>query len=193
MLRDADLLTQAAALGEPTMAEKRAALAALVLEVLRLHDAGFAVEERIRQGTLDGADRADRVALMGDPARYAEVDYAGEDEEATPAGYGAQSVPGHAFRVRVWVGYADQSTYAASSQALFDRVTESRTAAAPGLLHLLRVQPYLTVATAGGGRTCELGRPAEVDVPELTVLSFSDGTQGRPELAHQCAFTITVR
>lgn len=170
-----------------TMPQKRTALAAIVAAVLQAHDARFVVEDRIRAATLDGRDRADRLDLMGDPVRYADVTYAGEASE-TPNLHGRPLQVGHLFRVSVWMLYADAPTYAASSQALWDAVLENGPDAdEPGLLTHFRTVPSLV---ASNGVVCEVTPPREVDVPAIADLSFRSGA---PEYAHQAQFTLTVR
>jgi len=182
---DTDLMAEAADLGEATMAQKRAAVAGLVAEVLATHDAtsgggkagsAWVVDETVRQAMLDGADRRDRLRLMGHPARYAVVEWLGRVQ--APDGVNRTgAVPAHQFAVTVWVGFVD-----GQSQALFDAVAEAAGPAAPGLLPTFAVTSALLV----GDAVVELGQPADVETT-LDVLSFEG------EFAHSLFFTVTTR
>lgn len=187
---DTALVTRACAAAPPSMAAKRQALAGLVEQLLVAHHAGFAgrVEQRVRAATLDGADRADRVALMGEVARYAEVTHEGETEGVLLAS-GGRLDAAHRFDLRVWLGYQDAATYGQSSQALFDRVAESRSAPF-GLLSVLRAQPYLI--TEEGEVAVEDVRVLAATIVPL-VFDLAAGGTVNAEHAHFLHASVTIQ
>lgn len=167
--------------GDPAMPIKRAALVALIAEVLALHDPNFVVADRIREATLNGAHRDNRLALMGNPTRYCEVVHS----TSSDSGFGLQNVvvPAHTFNVNLWVGYADDDDAASSSQAFFDSVVHSTDSATPGLIPLLGAQDSLQTA----GEIAEIAQPTGV-AEKLLALDYN-----AREYAHHLAFSITIR
>lgn len=82
---------------------KHRALAGRVEELLRAADSRFNVARYVPDETRDGASVGDQRRVMGDPARYAEVLYAGDAEPSSPRN-GARRVvtPTERFDIGVW-------------------------------------------------------------------------------------------
>ena len=185
------------ALAAPPPAAARRALAALLRDVLALHDprggggrpdSAWRVVDRVRAATLSGRARAARVERMGDPARYARVRIEGVGDPALPLA-DLTSGPSQDVRLSVglWVGYRDDDD--APSQALFDAVAHGGTASAPSLLDVLRHQP--TIATdEGRWRVASLGEVDDGIVPlESGTLAGAQGS----EYAHLLTLTVVLR
>lgn len=183
-----DALHGACLLGDPSAAEKRAALVAIVRECLGRHDAGFRlpgrVTDRIHSGTILDASEADQHAVMGTPARYAEVLWRGTTEGGADALSGGAVTTGHRFLVSVYYGAGD------GSEDAFLSLMESTDEAAPGLLAALRATHALTTGSGGG----EPG-VARCGAPESVVVAYVPARMqrtGRARYQHECAFTITL-
>lgn len=131
---------------QATLGEMTTALAGFVEEVLILHDSAF--ENRVATYYSDEVvssapgDRAQRIALMGDPARYAEVMPAAEYD----AGEGFDGRPRRRFDVYVYYGVGRSATRAAAAAA-FRSLLENVSASTPGLFYAIREQGVLVAAT----------------------------------------------
>lgn len=170
------------------------ALAAFVRRVLGTHSAEYArpgrVATHLADEVIQAVGRADRVAIMGDPARYAEIEWLGRGDaggtllaDSTP--YSAPQ------RFRVFVYYGRGRERPAEAAASFRALCESRNPARPGLLWAAHATGLLiTAPQAGASAGAELSMSTPTDV--LTALVLPAGS--RPEDArHELAFTLTIR
>lgn len=165
------------------MALKRAALASFIREALGAHDALYLepnrVEQYVRLGTLEGRDREDRIAVMGEPVRYARCVYEGEDRSGAQSYVDGTGRPGHRFAVQVYFQHDEPN----DSQADFDELTEGTDEATPGLLPLLWSTPALSVAGIGVVR---------LDAPADVVAALAPLDVDTREFVHFVEFTLTA-
>lgn len=166
------------------MQDKRAALVALIQATLDAHGTDpWTVEHRFRKDPLSGLISANDIkAIMGDPIRYCRLAYVGAsdaaDSDLSISFDVAQAR--QVFAVYLWMQYEDASTYASSSQALFDAATENDPG---GLMPTLRERNYLTA----GGQTVYLLNPSDyIVLPEPVHMADTDYR------AHFASFFITV-
>lgn len=157
--------------------EKRDALADFCETTLTAVKSGLELSTRWRQPATPGAARADRVALMGDPAYYLEVHNSGRASDDNDAI--AHRVD-HFFQVSLWLGYEDNDTYSKSSQKEWDDLVEG----SDGLLPSLAAKPRLQTAS---GPTSTLWQPQDVT---NDVVALSNRGQ---EKAHYLTFEIGMR
>lgn len=131
---------------QATLGEMTTALAGLVEEILVLHDSAFedSVVTYYSDEIVSNAprDRAQRLAQMGDPARYAEVMPA-EDYDA---GEGFDGRPVRRFDVFLYYGVGRNASRAEASAA-FRSILENVSASTPGLFYAIREQGVLIAAT----------------------------------------------
>ena len=170
---------------------KIAGLRALVAECLGRHDAAYLEEGRVASHlddlVIDAASRRERHALMGEPARYAEVIYARRGAPApgqtgaTGEGFGVS----HAFELYLYFGVPSRQGPGAADTAAFRQLVESDDPGTPGLAYLLGVQRY--VPTAEG--------PADVVGPvavtDIRPVALSDNS-GRADWRHEARLTLTL-
>ena len=125
-----------------TIAEKVTALTGLVTELATAIDANFTVVDYYDDTVLSKAanDRAQRLAIMGDPERYIEV------MEAEPLSAGDfDGRPSHRFTVDIYYGVGTATRSAAA--AAFRGLLYSVTADAEGIYYAVRRQGALIVAS----------------------------------------------
>jgi hypothetical protein len=141
---------------------------------------GFNVANRLRRATWDAKTRRQRLAIMGDPTKYAEVLYAGEDSTlAQEDAVGNHTLSAHIFRVNVWYAYVDSEDYSLSSQYTWDNLIEGEN----GLLTQLR----LVDSFSADQDFFQVYNPENVDVFEVSM--DNEGV----ELSHFLSFTIVIR
>ena len=109
------------------MADIRQALVDFVRQTLQAHDPNYRIEQHVQLDKLDQGNDATRRALMGDPARYAEVMFSGRIEPDANAnvsldGYGKPRELTRQFEIDVW-----QERKTESDDELWDRTIEGDT------------------------------------------------------------------
>lgn len=186
-----------------SVAAKLATLVALVKEILAEHgDTSGADGWRVipdvdwRWYGDSAAQRDVRLAVMGNPARYCTVRWAG----VSGVSYDPNAVP-HVFEVYVARGTGDgekpgptEAQYAAD-EAAFRSLLESEGVhdgtewtSPPGLLYALRRQHAVTVGgTASGGDELALGAPVITRPPDRVRPDPSN-----PDDRHEILFTVTL-
>lgn len=190
--------TQITAGGDPASSAsvdaKQTALVGLVTEILAEHGS-YTVSTALTPTVIGGggSDRALRLATMGDPARFAEVEWDGDDG----ATYDPHAV-GHRFTVSLYYGTgwglgappANQAAVEAVAAA-FRAVCEgegvwdgSAWTTAPGLLWALRRQDAVILAS---GDVSDLADPGGVEV------AYNERPDDRnPDDRHRLSFSILV-
>lgn len=181
------LLTEAAGRQDGADLEQMTlALAAFVGRVLTTHSADYALPGRVATHLADeviqATGRADRVALMGDPARYAEIEWIGRGEGGPRLADGSGYAAPQRFRVFVYYGRGDERP--AEAAASFRALCERRDPQRPGLLWAVHAAGLLVTPEGA-----ELAMSAPADV--RTALVMPSGS--RPDDArHELAFTLTI-
>lgn len=155
-------------------------IAQFVREVAVLHDAAFGDGGRVRTYldartlTTDG-DAAS--ALMGYPARYADVVMGGDDGERETDGY-AGDIVRRTVLVTLYWGCIDEDGHALPNEedaAAFRRLVDGHSATAPGLIHALQMQRHLTDAATG--ETASLVRARFSDTPAVEQTYTGQGVE----------------
>lgn len=173
-----------------TMMQKRDDFAAYLQTLMRVHESRYIVETLERKELHEAADRKTRVKVMGSPCFYATVYDLGAASVADLDGAGnVCDFEGHALEVRIFWQNDYATTYATSSQKLFEEmVYNAEDAAKPGLL-----------ATIRGNRTRYVGTtPYIVGLPGADAFQgvqrgmWDLGDLGRPDLCHYIRFTVTL-
>lgn len=159
------------------MKEKRDALKAFVETTLQAIDADFNVEDRFREDTFNASNRNARVSIMGSPIKYAEVLYAGRSTFEDSA-KSTRRKAGHVFEVSVWYGYKDDATYASSSQATFDTITDGDS----GILEAIASKGYFKDTSV-----------YSIDAVEGVTSQIVAMDNTGKELAHFLGFQVNIR
>jgi hypothetical protein len=185
--RETQILTAAAARQDGTGVEaKIAALTAFLVRVLTTHSADYGLDGRVAthlsDAVVQASGRGDRVAIMGDPARYAEIDWLGRAEGGARLLDGSGYAGPQRFRVFVYYGRGDEAEDEAARS--FRALCESTDPAQPGLLHAVEAVGFLVTPE---GDEVTMSPASSV----RTALVFASGS--RPEDArHELAFDLTV-
>jgi hypothetical protein len=167
------------ALDVPGLETKIEALTGYVLEVAQTHDPRYKVATYADEAVVNVRDRAGRVRVMGDPARYIEVLYAGDQ-----GSFETRDDVRHLFNVFVYRGVG--RSVSGEAEGAFRALMESRSASQPGILFALRAQPEFQVQSGPHmGHILLLTPPANV---QASLVRTQDATDWR----HECAFAITV-
>lgn len=162
------------------MFEARQWLANFCQDTLSAIEPGFVSAIRLRRVTWDSRTRRQRLAIMGDPTKYIEVLYAGEDASLSQeTATGQHVITAYIFRVNVWYAYKDSEDYTLSSQAVWDNLLEGEA----GLLTLLRQTDSFSIAP----EHFQIFNPEGAQTSEVTL-----DNEGN-ELAHFLSFTIIIR
>lgn len=180
-----------AAVPAPDTGAVLARVAAFVREVYALHDASVTAD-RVRAYLDPGALSTDAGAvraLMGSPARYADVTLEGDDGQSTAASLGN---PGAMVRRRVRVtlywGCRDEDGRPlpnAADHAAFMDLLDGASGTAPGLCYALRQQRVIP----GDGWHAAV---ADVRVSENYLNGQVAAHSGRGEWRHEAAVTVTL-
>lgn len=150
------------------MIQKRTALVTKVQELLDAVTPEFRVVDRFKREVIMSESRADRIRVMGDPTKYAEVIY--EPNTASGPSAGATwTNKVHLFQIRVWLGFTD------SSQDVWDELIEGDNGLMKGLQDTAKVGNFI------------LFNPQQ----PFQAMRFLDG-EGK-EISHYIEFTITIR
>ena len=185
---------------------KLAALAAFVAEHLSTFDPAYGEAGRVAtyldQAVVSAESRRERVALMGSPARYAEVVPA--DRLMEDAARPLRGAMGEAFAVRhavdvvVYYGLPPrQSGPGEADTRAFRRLVEGPgdDHALPGLRVALAAQAYLTCPAVVDGRPSPVaGAEMPVDGVRLVAMrpAWLSDSGGRPECRHEALLTLTI-
>ena len=185
--RETEILTEAAGRQNGTGVEaKIAALAAFLVRVLTTHSAYYGLDGRVAthlsDAVVQATGRADRVAVLGDPARYAEIDWLGRADTGTRLLDGSSYAGPQRFRVFVYYGRGDEPEAQAASS--FRALCESTDPAQPGLLHAVEAVGFLVDA---GGHELTMSPPSGVRTA-LVLPSGSRPDDGR----HELQFDLTI-
>lgn len=182
-----------AAVDAPPLALKIAAFAGFCAEVLQGHDATYAVSTYVSDAVTEATSRKQRVAVMGDPARYCEVLYAGD--EGT---WETDDDVRHAVDVFVYhgVGTADR----ADALDAFRAALESRDTSTPGLLHAIRAQGSIhivgTETDTDGDAIAEAaafaGREMTVQIPTGVRAALVFPENHPQDDQYECAFRVLL-
>lgn len=157
------------------MTQRRAVLLDKLKSIIDAKSEGFKYADRLRRETFDSITRQQRIKVMGDPTKYAEVLFSGYASEQEDAG-GNVVLDNSIFRVNVWHFYYDADNYNDSSQKAFDDLCF----ADDGILPVLDSDNMLDE----GLWILDISA-----VEQLVVSLDNEGT----ELAHFLTFTITMR
>jgi hypothetical protein len=141
-------------------ADKTAALASWLAQVLALHGTGWTVatyvDPRLLSTSLDAETRAE---IMGRPARYAEVIWTGTAEGYDPTAVADLYSVGIAFGTGADVGSAGIVAASDAAQAAFRALCRSSSETTPGVLYAAERQAEIMTAA---GHTVYLGAPQSV-------------------------------
>ena len=121
------------ALAVPPLALKLSGFRAFVEDVCRRHDPAYRVVTYADEAVTSATSRAQRVRVMGSPARYAEVLYAGDQGT-----FETSSDVRHVVNVFLYHGTGAEDR--ADAADAFRTLLEGRAASRPGLLHAIRAQ-----------------------------------------------------
>lgn len=134
---------------------KHAALAARVTEILKAQDGRFSVVRYIPDETRDSVGSvADQKRIMGDPARYAEVLYAGDAEPSSPRNAARRVItPTETFDIGVW--WEHDTRARGRGEAAFVAALKGP----QGLVTTLYSEATLRL---GPGRSARLGDPEQI-------------------------------
>lgn len=175
-----------------TMMQKRDDFAGYLEDLLQVHDASFTVDKFEREALEVGIDRATRVAITGDPVKYAYVHDIGQTSVLSPAfeaDDGIFDYVGHTFEVRIFWGKTYSSTFASTSQKAFeDMCYNASDDASPGVLPTIRETRDRSVS----GQYYQFGLPTQDAVQNVIRGSWDFGAVGQPELAHMLQFNIIL-
>jgi hypothetical protein len=166
----------------PTRREKQEALTEFCADALTAVKSGLKYSARFRE--VPSGRRAQNQAI-GDPAYYLETWLPAEgSSETTDVLEGEALEVRHRFVVSLWLEYEDADSYAASSQATYEKLVEAEN----GLLPTLRGHPEPRLP----GRTgplwpggASVGQPEGVQEPIVNL-----DNQGRK--AHLLRFAIGI-
>ena len=172
---------------------KLAAFRSFVEEVVRLHDAAYTVVTYADEAVTDATSRRQRIAVMGDPARYVECLYAGDQGT-----WERRDDVRHVVNVFVYHGVGSASR--ADAADAFRDVMDSRSAAAPGLLHAIRAQGVVTIqgdeTDTDGDAIAEAaafaGFPVDLGAPEQVRATLAQPEDFRQDFRHEAAFVVTL-
>lgn len=123
----------------PGMVAKLTALTAQVKTVLDSHGLGtFRVDDHLLLDAIKASGNDERREIMGNPARYARVEYEGEADPVVYNINGGYGITPHRFGIMVWFGldYRSEGRWAASIRSAY-RLFENRKGQ-PGLLPYFR-------------------------------------------------------
>jgi hypothetical protein len=178
----------------PGLEPRQAALVGLVTETLALHRGNWTVATALSLAEIGGAahERATRLAIMGDPARHADVAWTG-----TAPGYDPNA-EAFVFTVTLYYGTGWGRTDGPQTAAEVDAKAAAFRAVAegegvwdgsawtvpPGVLWALRRQDAVTSAA---GDEFALGRPSDVAV-RYNVRP----DEKNPDDLHEVTFSITL-
>lgn len=146
---------------------KHQALAARVEELLKAADRRFSVVRYVPDATRDGATAADQKKVMGAPARYAEVLYAGDAEPDAPRNAARRVVTAtERFDVGVWW---EQDTSRGKGEAAFVAAIKG----AEGLVTSLYAQSTLRLGDPSSAPVCSarLGDPEQISFFDVQLRS----------------------
>lgn len=182
----------AAALAVPDLELKLAAFRGFVAEVLQSHDPDFRVVTYESEAVTSADDRRARVAVMGDPARYAEVLYAGDDGR-----WETDDDARHVVNVFLYYGVGAASR--ADAADAFRALLESKTSPY-GLLHAVRAQGQIEVqgdetdtdGDAIPSASGFAGFPVVVAAPSQVAATLAYPEDFPDDAQYEAAFTVTL-
>lgn len=171
----------------PSIEDVRTALVGLVQEVLVKHDAAFTttrVVSHYEDAVTNARSRADRLTIMGDPARYAEVVW---------AGIAGRRDGRLLHRFNVFVHYGQGGATRAVHAAAFRNLAYSQAVASgtPGLLYALERSP---LDASVGGTPVELMGNGEDGwvIPENVAADFVPVDPKNDEYRWELSFTVAL-
>lgn len=160
--------------------------------LLQVHDSAFAVDVLERREFLLGLSRESRVRVTGNPVRYATIMDLGQTT-ASAEGFEADDdvldYVGHRFEVQIFWDVAFATTYAASSQKLFEEMAYNASGdASPGILQSIRENRQRTVSSD----VYQFGLSQEDAVIDVVRGIWDFGDIGQSELSHYLKFEIIL-
>jgi len=174
-----------------TFVQKRDDFHTYFLALLQVHDSTFACDVLERRELVLGLARETRERVTGNPVRYAsildigqtvaDIDLEGDDD--------VLDYTGHRFEVRVFWDVAWASTYALSSQKLFEEMAYNASGdLKPGILQSIRENRQRSVSSD----VYQFGLPSQDAVIDVERGLWDFGDIGQPELSHYLKFEIIL-
>jgi hypothetical protein len=175
-----------------TMMQKRADFAGWLEDLLKVHEPRFWIETMERKELQETADRKTRISVMGSPCFFAAMYDRGSAASLADGIDAAGNVcdyEAHTFDVRIFWQNSYSSTYAGSSQKLFEEcIYNAADATKPGVLATIRQGRQRTVA----GDTYMVGRYQADAFDNLQRAVWDLGDIGAPDLCHYIQFNVTL-
>ena len=170
-----------------TMQEMRSDFATYLESLLDVHDSDYTVDTTERRELELNVDRKSRIAVMGDPAKYAYITDLGQavvgQDTAFDASGDINCYIGQRFRVQIY----HEKNYTTSQAAFEAMIYNDRDDASPGVLDSMR---------AGRSRTVSdeeyfIGVPQQDAFISVTRGIWDFGALGgQPELYHYLEFEV---